>query len=177
MVRADARENRDRVLTVARRAFSDSADVSMNQIAQLAGVGAGTLYRNFPNREALILAIYEDEVTTLIEAVPGLLADRAPLDALRAWTLDLVDAMRRKHGLGDALSQSVHQAAAERSYQPVIGAITAMLDAGKANGTIRTDADPADYLMLTGSLWRAAGHDEARPERMLDLILDGLRAQ
>ena len=73
MVRSDARENRDRLLAVARRAFKESGDVSMNQIARLANVGAGTLYRNFPNRDALVLAIYADEVAQLIDSVPSLL--------------------------------------------------------------------------------------------------------
>jgi AcrR family transcriptional regulator len=175
MVRADARENRDRVLSVARRAFVDSADVSMNQIAQLAGVGPGTLYRNFPNREALVLAIYEDEVAELTAGVSVLLDSRAPLDALRTWTLDLVASMRKKHGLGDALNPAAHQAAADRSYAPVLGAIARILDAGKRDGSIRPDASPADFLMLTGSLWRAVGHPEADHTRMLELILDGLR--
>jgi AcrR family transcriptional regulator len=176
MVRVDARENRDRVLAVARLAFAESDDVSMNQIAQLAGVGPGTLYRNFPNREALVLAIYEDEVVQLTRTVDGLLADHAPLDALRTWTVALVQAMRKKHGLGDALSQAALQTASERSYQPVIDAITRLLDAGKHDGSIRSDAEPADFLMLTGSLWRAVDHPQARPDRMLDLVLDGLRS-
>ena len=177
MVRADARENRDRVVAVARRAFADSADVSMNQIAQLAGVGPGTLYRNFPNREALILAIYEDEVTRLVDEVPSLLATHPPIEALRVWTTNLVAAMGRKHGLGDALSQAAHQTAAEHSYAPVMAAITRLFDAGKADGSLRADADPADYLMLTGSLWRANGHPQAQPQRMLGTVLDGLRAR
>jgi AcrR family transcriptional regulator len=176
MVRADARENRDRVLAVARRAFSESADISMNQIAQQAGVGPGTLYRNFPNREALILAIYEDEVARLVETVPSLLEAHPPIEALRVWTIDLVAAMRKKHGLGDALSQAAHQSAARNTYGPVLSAITDLFDAGKRDNTIRLDADPDDYLMLTGSLWRAVDHPEADPERMLNLILAGLRA-
>lgn len=175
MVRADARENRARVLAVAREAFAESTDVSMNQIAHLAGVGAGTLYRNFPNREALILAIYEDEVAKLVAAAPRLLDEHPPLDALRAWTLELVASMHKKHGLGDALNQRSHQAVAQQSYGPVIAAITLLLDAGKQDGSIRSDADPNDFLMLTGALWRAIDHPTASPERMLDLILDGHR--
>src|ERR1041384_1647114 len=98
MVRSDARENRARILQVARDAFTESADVSMNQIAQRAGVGPGTLYRNFPTREALVLAIYQHEVDRLIGSVPELLATSPPLEALREWTVDLVAAMRKKHG-------------------------------------------------------------------------------
>jgi AcrR family transcriptional regulator len=174
MVRSDARENRARILQVAREAFAESGDISMNRIAQRAGVGPGTLYRNFPTREALVLAIYQHEVDRLLGAVPDLLATLPPLEALRQWTTDLVAAMRKKHGLGDALSPGAHQAITERTYGPVIAAITRLLDAGKADGTIRADADPGDFLQLTGALWRAASGPEDRSPSMLALILDGL---
>ncbi|MEU4038938.1 hypothetical protein [Streptomyces collinus] len=80
-------------------------------------------------------------------------------------------------GLGDALSPSAHQTITEQTYGPVIAAITEFLDAGKKDGTIRTDADPSDFLQLTGALWRAASGPEDRSPRMLALILDGLRTQ
>jgi hypothetical protein len=73
--------------------------------------------------------------------------------------------MRRKHGLGDALSPGAHRSVTESAYGPVIAAITQLLDAGKRDGTIRADADPRDFLQLTGALWRAA------------LIPDGLSAR
>jgi AcrR family transcriptional regulator len=174
VVRSDARENRARILAAAREAFAADGSTSMNQIAQRAEVGAGTLYRNFPTREALVLAVYQDEVARIIGTVPGLLAEMPPLEALRHWTTDLVEAMRRKHGLGDALSAGAHQAISEQSYGPVIAALTELLDAGKKDGTIRADADPGDFLQLTGALWRAASSPEDRAPRMLALILDGL---
>ncbi|MFJ2234838.1 TetR/AcrR family transcriptional regulator [Streptomyces sp. NPDC087859] len=177
MVRSDARENRERILAAAREAFAEDGGTSMNQVAQRAGVGPGTLYRNFPTREALVLAVYQDEVARIIGTVPDLLARMSPLEALRHWTTDLVEAMRRKHGLGDALSPSAHQAISEQSHGPVVAAITAFLDAGKKDGSIRTDADPGDFLQLTGALWRAASSPEDRAPRMLALILDGLRTQ
>ncbi|RNM17414.1 TetR/AcrR family transcriptional regulator [Nocardioides pocheonensis] len=177
MTRSDARENRARILEAAREAFAEDGATSMNQVAQRAGVGAGTLYRNFPTREALVLAVYQHEVDRLVDAVPALLADRQPLEALRAWTLDLVTAMRRKHGLGDALTPSAHQSITETTYGPVIGAITALLDAGKSEGSVREDADPADFLQLTGALWRAASRPKDRAPYMLDLIIDGLTAR
>ncbi|WP_326672146.1 TetR/AcrR family transcriptional regulator [Streptomyces canus] len=175
MVRSDALENRARILAAAREALTADGNTSMNQIAQRAGVGAGTLYRNFPTREALVLAVYQDEVARIVGTVPGLLEGMPPLEALRHWTTDLVDAMRRKHGLGDALSPSAHQAVSEQSYGPVIAAITEILDAGKKDGSIRADADPGDFLQLTAALWRAASSPEDRAPRMLALILDGLR--
>jgi AcrR family transcriptional regulator len=177
VVRSDARENRARILAAAREALAADGSTSMNQIAQLAGVGAGTLYRNFPTRESLVLAVYQDEVARIIGTVPDLLAQMPPLEALRHWTTDLVEAMRRKHGLGDALSPGAHQAISEQSYGPVIAAITELLDAGKRDGSVRPDADPGDFLQLTGALWRAASSPEDRAPHMLALILDGLRPQ
>ena len=173
MVRSDARENRARILAAARAAFAEDGDTSMNQIAQRAGVGPGTLYRNYPSREALILDLYQDEVGQLVGAVPELLAAGPPREALRRWTTDLVDAMRKKHALGAALSPDAHRTITEQTYGPVIAAIAELLDAGKRDGSIRADAEPGDFLLLTGALWRAAP-DRTPP--MLGLILDGLAA-
>ncbi|MEW2571617.1 TetR family transcriptional regulator [Streptomyces sp. NPDC047070] len=175
MVRSDARENRARILTAAREALAADGSTSLNQIAQRAGVGPGTLYRNFPTREALVLAVYQDEVVRITGTVSGLLERMTPLEALRHWTAELVEGMRRKHGLGDALGPGAHQAISEQSYGPVITAITELLDAGKADGSIRADADPRDFLQLTGALWRAAPGPGDRAPQMLALILDGLR--
>jgi AcrR family transcriptional regulator len=177
VVRSDARENRARILAAAREAFAEDGATSMNQVAQRASVGAGTLYRNFPTREALVLAVYQDEVERIIGTVPGMLAEMPPVEALRHWTTDLVEAMRRKHGLGDALSPTAHQAITEQTYGPVVAAITKLLDAGKKDGSIRTDADAGDFLQLTGALWRAPSEPQDRSPRMLALILDGLRPQ
>lgn len=176
MVRSDAVENRARVLDAARAALAGGGEVSMNQIAQLAGVGPGTLYRNFPTRESLVLAVYQAEVDALIASVPELLATFPPIEALRRWTTELVAAMRKKHGLGDALSPTAKQAITEQTYEPVIGAITELLGAGQRDGTIRADAQAADYLQLTAALWRVAQGPEDRSQPMLGLILDGLAA-
>jgi AcrR family transcriptional regulator len=174
MVRADALETRSRILAAAREAFAEDGETSMNQVAQRAGVGAGTLYRNFPTREDLVLAVYREEVERLIATVAGLLVEFPPREALRRWTLDLVEAMRRKHGLGDALGTSAHKAMTDQSYGPVIAAITELLDAGKRDGSIRADADPGDFLQFTGALWRTAPGPDDRSPRMLDLLLDGI---
>ena len=172
MVRSDARENRDRILRAAREAFADDPAVSTNQVAQRAGVGAGTLYRHFPTREALVLAVYRSEVDRLLDQVDPLLEAHPPREALRAWILDLVEAMRRKHGLGDALSPAAHDAVAQETYDPVVEAFTRLLDAGKAAGMLRDDADPRDLVQFTSALWRAAPE---RTEPMVDLLIDGLK--
>ncbi|MGY0003798.1 SbtR family transcriptional regulator [Micromonospora sp. I033] len=79
-------------------------------------------------------------------------------------------------GLGDALSPGAHKSISEHTYGPVIAAITQLLDAGKRDGSIRADADPRDFLQLTGALWRAAAGPDDRSQPMLALILDGLTA-
>lgn len=174
MVRSDARRNRASILAAAREAFAEDDGVSMNQIAQRAGVGPGTLYRNYPSREALILDLYQEEIENLAGRVAESLETETPVEALRGWTLVLVDSMRKKHSLGSALSSDMHQSIAEQSYGPVITAITTLLDAGKADGSLRADAEPGDFLQLTGALWRSAPE---RVEPMLGLILDGLRSR
>ncbi|MBE7188956.1 TetR/AcrR family transcriptional regulator [Jatrophihabitans endophyticus] len=174
MVRADARENRARIVETARQALAEDGEVSMNQIAQRAGVGPGTLYRHYPSREALVLAVYQLDIAKLLDSVQELLQRHSPLDALRLWTTALVDAMRRKHGLGDALSPGARQSITESTYDPVIAAITQMLEAGQDDGTIRGDVNPGDFLQLTGALWRAASGPEDRSQSMLGLILDGI---
>jgi hypothetical protein len=93
---------------------------------------------------------------------------------MSGWTTDLVGAMRKKCGLGDALSPTAHKSIVEQTYGPVIGAITQLFDAGKREGVIRADAEPGDFLQLTGALWRAAYGENDRSQPMLALILDGL---
>lgn len=173
-MRADAAENRARILDVARQALAEDAETSLNQIAQRAGVGPGTLYRHFPTREALVLEVYQREVAHLVDSVAELLATHTPLEALRQWTTDLVSAMRRKHGLGDALSAESHRSIIEQTEGPVIGAITEIFRAGQLDGSIRDDAVAQDFLQLTGALWRAARGPQDRSQPMLAIILDGL---
>lgn len=175
--RADALRNRVHIIEVARAVFADDAGASLNEIAKRAQVGAGTLYRHFPTREDLMLAVYQHEIDRITDSTSELLAMYAPVDALRFWTADLVRAMRQKHGLGDALTPSVHKAITEQSYGPVIAAITRLLDAGKQESVIRADADPRDYLQFTGALWRSALGTEDRSGTMLELLLDAFRTK
>jgi AcrR family transcriptional regulator len=177
MVRSDARENRERILEVARRALETAGDASLNQIAQQARVGPGTLYRHFPTREELVLAVYRRDVDRLVDSVRDRLAGTSPLESLRGWTTELVGLMRIKHGLGDALSPGGRQSITEQTYGPVVAAITEILDEGKHDGSVRDDADAADVLLLIGALWRTAPGEEDRSQRMLGVILDGLRAR
>jgi AcrR family transcriptional regulator len=161
--RADARQNRARILEVAAEALARDGDASLNSVAKLAGVGAGTLYRHFPNREALVLAVYRAEVARLADRVPQLLAEMPPLAALRAWFAQLAGYIRIKQGLGDALTAANHAAATAEAYGPVIAAIGTLLAAGEADGSIRAGLDPDDVLLLMGAVWRVPAGDEGGP--------------
>ena len=176
-VRAHAQRNREHILQVASEAFAESGTTSLNAIAKRAGVGAGTLYRHFPTREDLILAVYQRDVERLVDSVPDVLAEHRPLDGFRIWFLSLADYVRARHGLGDALYTAAAQDVINETYAPVIAAVTVLLQACAAGGGLRDGLDPGDVLLLMGFLWRTApteaGREQAR--RLLDLTIEGLR--
>jgi AcrR family transcriptional regulator len=177
--RSDALRNRERILVVAYGAFVDDPGVSLNTIAKLAGVGPGTLYRHFPTRENLILALYQREVQAVVDSVPELLAEREPLDALRVWFLRLAHYVRLKHGLGEALHSAAAQNVINDTYAPVTAAIDQLLKAAEQAGQLRSGLDPADVLLLMGFLWRV-GPDKsggAQAERILEIVIQGLQAE
>jgi AcrR family transcriptional regulator len=175
--RADAVLNRQRILAVAYAAFADDPRISLNAIAKLAGVGAGTLYRHFPTREDLILAVYQQELQSLLNSVRDLLVEYAPLEALRVWFLRLADFARVKHGLGEALQTAAAQAVLNETEAPVIEAIRVLLQAGEQSGDVRPGLEPADVLLLMGFLWSVAPSDagEQQARRLLDLAVHGLQ--
>jgi AcrR family transcriptional regulator len=175
--RADAQQNRDRILEVAREAFAAAGDASLNSIAKGAGVGPGTLYRHFPNREALVLAVYQHDIQLLADAAPRLLAEHPPLVALRIWFDRLARYGRIKHGVADVLHAASSASVVGASYGPVVGAIALLIRAGQDAGQIRTEVSPDDVLLLLGFLWRISPGDDAaaKASRLLDLVMDGLR--
>jgi AcrR family transcriptional regulator len=179
-LRADARRNRDKILKAAVGVFAGQGlDAHLERIAKEAGVGSATLYRNFPTREALIEAVYRNEVAQLCDAVPGLLASNSPYEALRAWTRLFLDYVTAKLGMADALRAIA--ATGENPYghsrDMIQAAITALMDACAAAGAIRTDISPADMgAALAGiALTSAKPEQREQAERLLDLTLDGLK--
>ncbi|WP_406087085.1 TetR/AcrR family transcriptional regulator [Kitasatospora purpeofusca] len=178
-LRADARRNREKILAAAVRVFTTQGlDAQMERVAKEAGVGSATLYRNFPTREALVEAVYRNEVARLCEAAPALLAEHPPAEALRAWTRLFLDYVTAKYGMIDALRAAA--AAGEspygRSRELIRDAVAMLMDACAAAGAIRTDIGPADLAAaLEGIALTSAGADR-RPqaERLLGLTLDGL---
>jgi AcrR family transcriptional regulator len=176
--RSDARQNRERLLAVAREALRESPDASLNSIAKRAGVGAGTLYRHFPNRESLVFAVYKDDVEKVSAKAPELLAEHPPVEALRIWFELLSDRIRTKHGLGEALRSPEAEKAIAESYAPVTTAIEELIAAGEAAGELKSGLDAGDVLLLMSFLWRTADDAEGRAQagRTLDLVLAGLRS-
>ncbi len=171
-LRADARRNRDRLLATALEAFStEGADVALESIAKRAGVGIGTLYRHFPTREALVEAVYRNELGKLCDAVPALLESLPPDLATRAWMDRFLDYTATKHGMADALRAVVASGADpySESRELLVGAMTRLL---AAMG--RTDLEPTDVLVTVAGIAGAAAQ-LGDPARMLDLVLDGLR--
>jgi len=179
-LRADAQRNRDRLLEVAVQAFShDSADVTLDAIAKEAGVGIGTLYRHFPTREALIDAAYRSELARLCDSVDDLLRDLPPDQALRAWMDSFTDYMSTKRGMGDALRAVIASGGDpfSESRTRLIAAVTTLLQAGVAAGSLRSDVAPEDVLAGLSGTSLATASPERRDQagRLLDLLMDGLR--
>jgi AcrR family transcriptional regulator len=179
-LRADAQRNRDRLLHAAVRAFSQvGPDVTLDAIAKDAGVGIGTLYRHFPTRESLVEAAYRNELARLCDAVTDLLQAMPPDEATRTWMDRFVDYMTTKRGMADALRAVIASGGNPyaQSRDRLIAAITTLLHAGAAAGTVRSDVEPGDVLASVSGVSLAAGEPAQRDQarRLLDLLMDGLR--
>ena len=179
--RTDAQRNRERILETAKEAFTRSgAEASLDDIAKRARVGAGTLYRHFPTRDALIEAVYRSEVEKLAAAERKFAATLAPIDALRAWMLLFVDHIAAKQIIAPALNSIVGGAAKlyEGSYGQIRGAIDALVQRATKSGDIRSDLDPFDLLRaLIGVSHVASGPGwQQSARRLVDILITGSRA-
>lgn len=177
--RRDAQRNRQRIIDAATRVLTaGGADpVKMETIAHEAGVGVGTLYRNFPSRDALVEEVYRSELARLCAMATRLAADRSPADALREWMRRYQDFVATKHGMAEALRAVIASGAISsgRTREHLDGAIATILDAGRADGSLRADVRPADVsASMAGIMLAAADDDQAT--RMLQLLVDGLLA-
>ncbi|WP_326810044.1 TetR/AcrR family transcriptional regulator [Streptomyces scopuliridis] len=179
-LRSDAQRNRERILEVALAELTRAADTPLSAIAKKAGVGQGTFYRNFPNREALILEVYRYEMQQLADSAAQLLRTRAPDRALREWMDRLARFAMAKAGLAGALrnATSKHGSLSQLGHGPVTGAVTLLLHANEEAGTIRPGLTPDDFVLAIAGLWQLDPHSEWQPRatRLLDLVMDGLRA-
>ncbi len=178
--RTDAQRNRLRILRVAKEEFTRSgANTSLDDIANQAGVGAGTLYRHFPTRDALLEAVYRTEVEKLAAAERKFAQTMSAIEALRAWMLLFVDYIAAKHIIAPALNTYVGGPSKlyEGSRDLISGAINALVKRAIEAGAIRKDLEPFDLLRaLIGVSNVASGPDwQQSARRLVDILIAGSR--
>ncbi|WP_433757704.1 TetR/AcrR family transcriptional regulator [Nocardia sp. CA-135398] len=178
--RADARRNQQTLLDAAAAAFvASGVDVPVRTIAAAAGVGIGTIYRHFPTRADLIVAVFRHQVEACAEAGPILLADSAtPHTALGQWINLFVDFLITKHGLAEALQSDDPTFETLHAYflDRLVPVCAQLLDTAAAAGEIRPDVEAYELLRGVGNLCIGAGNTpryDAR--RMVELLIAGLR--
>lgn len=179
--RADAQRNRERILEVAKEAFTRSgADVSLDDVAKQAAVGAGTLYRHFPTRDALLEAVYRSEVAKLAAAEGEFARTMPPVEALRAWMLLFVDYIAAKQIIAPALNTMV--GGPSKVFQAtgvqVKEAIGALVKRAVESGDLRPDIEPLDLLKALVGVSNVAmgGEWKQSARRLVEILILGSRA-
>src|SRR5215470_10629473 len=180
--RADARRNYDKLLSAARETFAElGTEASLEEIARRAGVGIGTLYRNFPTRQALLEAVYIDQVESLSARAGELLRAESPADALAEWLRAMVRFSSTKRSMTTALLATLGTDSELLSscVKEIKGAAESLLARAQQAGVVRPDADAKDLIRLVHAVNIATEKtpDPGQADRMLALILDGLRPQ
>lgn len=177
--RADARRNRERLLSTAAAAFAVSdGPVSLEAIAREAGVGIGTLYRHFPSREALIEAVYASELAEVAASAGALLDRHPPVVALRRWMDRYAEFVAAKRGMAESLQAMFATGVVQPSQtrDSIVGAVSALLGAGARDGSLREDVDADDVVTnLLGIFLASRSRQQAA--RLLDLLVDALVAK
>lgn len=178
-LRADAKRNVDALLEASKRVFASSGvDAPAKEIADLAGVGVGTLYRHFPQRSDLVKAVFQREVDACADAAPALAAEHEPGAALEQWLLRYTEYLATKRGLASALHSGDPAFDALPGY--FLGrlgpALASLLEAAAEAGEIRADISAEDLLYAVANLcMSASGDGVAYSRRMVALLVDGLR--
>ena len=178
--RADAERNRERILEVAKEAFTRfGANASLDDIAKQAGVGPGTLYRHFPAREELLQAVYRSELEKLAAAEQKFARAMLPMEALRAWLMLFVDGIATKQLIAPAVNTLVGdpKKVFEASYAKVHEAIRALVRRAIRSGDMRKYLDPLDLLRaLVGVANVATSPDwQQSARRLVDILITGSR--
>jgi AcrR family transcriptional regulator len=181
-MRADARRNRQLLLAAAMGAFAEHGadDASLDEIARRAGVGIGTLYRHFPDRRALLEAVYRDQVEDICANARDLAAGASPVEALHRWVRALMNFGATKRNLASSLMSGPEKSEVALSCSTMVReAADLLLAAAQRSGEIRPDVDATDLLRLSHAITLAAELPSQHPdqaERLMTVMLDGLRA-
>jgi AcrR family transcriptional regulator len=175
-LRADARRNYDKLVAAARAVFTEAGgSAPLEAVAERAGVGIGTLYRRFPTRQALLEAVYVDEVEAIARAATDL-ADLPPWDALSQWLHRYVGFAATKRALTEALLETDADSNVLVSCRTaILSAGTELLERAQQAGVVRADADFVDVARMVSGIAVVPTADAEQKERMLQLALDGLR--
>ncbi|MEU9604702.1 helix-turn-helix domain-containing protein [Streptomyces sp. NPDC048057] len=179
--RADARRNYDRLLTEARAVFAErGTDASLEEIARRSGVGIGTLYRHFPNRHAIMSAVFQDALAALLDRSRALADAPDPFAALAEWLRALISCSGEYNGISRALMSASHDAdsALSSCCVPLAEAGEQLLRRAVDAGAVRDDTSIGDLMQLTNAIALAGEQspaDPGLPDRLLALTLRGLR--
>jgi len=178
--RVDAQRNRERILEVAKEAFTRlGANISLDDVAKQAGVGPGTLYRHFPTRDALLEAVYRSEVEKLAAAEGEFARRLPPVEALRAWMLLFIDYIAAKQIIAPALNTMVGGPSKlfAASGDLIKGAIQALVGRAIESGDIRPDLDPLDLLRALVGVSNVASSPDWRQsaKRLVEILILGSR--
>jgi AcrR family transcriptional regulator len=173
--RADARRNFDALLSAARGLFAEQGtDASLEDIARRAGVGIGTLYRNFPTRQDLFESVYLGEVEELCAAAEAAM-QQPPWEALSSWLRRFVRYVATKRALAEAMNKDSDVFRACRAQMYECGA--PLLERAQAQGEARTDLSFDDLVRMLSGLTSAGFADDAQRDRILEVALDGVRTR
>ena len=175
--RADARRNYEKVVAAAREAFAERGDAtSLEEIARRAEVGIGTLYRNFPNRQALLEAVYVDEVDSLCRSAAEF--DRLePWDAFSAWVHRLVGYLVTKQALAHELLEYLDRDAHlfKTCRESLMSAGQPLLERAQRAQVVRADTTLWDIIQMVGGIAKIPGAEPEQVKHILTIALDGLR--
>jgi len=177
-LRADARRNRDRLVTTARAVLlARGRDASMEESAKAADVGVGTLYRHFPRRIDLVEAVYRDDVDGLVASADQATSNAGPWDALVAWLDAFVLYAQSKRNFLTELHEAFEKdpELALTSSDRLRRAVGLVLARAQEAGLARADIDGTDLMQLVGGMCMARDASLERNERLLQLVLDGIR--
>ena len=176
--RADARRNYDRLLAAAREVFTEhGSDAPIDEVARRAGVGPGTLYRHFPTRQALLFAVYCEDLEAFVDTVRAQVRGLPPAEGVEVWLRQLVDHTKQRQGLGSAVRTMLTDEAKVFDFcrQLVRDAVEETLSAARAQRTVRADVQAADLLRLAHGVGTAVETAPQEGDRLLGFILDGLQ--
>jgi AcrR family transcriptional regulator len=175
-LRADARVNHDKLVAAARALFTEkSTSAPLEEVAERAGVGIGTLYRHFPTRQALLEAVYIDEVEAMARSAADL-AQLPPWEALSEWLHQYVGFAATKRALNEALMEADPGSDVLLTCRTALASAgTALVERAQREGVVRKDTQFADVVRMVGAIAMVPTEDPEQKTRLLELALDGLR--